>query len=192
LLSGVARKDIPAIPRKALFVGRLIEEKGFWPLLRAFIILRQRNVDVSLTLVGPGPLEEIQAFIDANQLTERVHLAGFQRDPGRFYAAADFVIVPSLWLEALGMVSVEARMYGLPVIYSRRGGLPRTQVDGLTGLSLAEVTPEHIADRVVALVSDPQRYTEMCRRALDGLDEFSIERMVEAYVRDYMLELASL
>jgi glycosyltransferase involved in cell wall biosynthesis len=179
-------------PRNALFVGRLIEGKGLWPLLRAFVILRQRNVDVSLTIVGSGPLEEIQAFIDANQLTERVHLAGFQRNTSRFYAAADFVIIPSLVLEALGMVSLEARMHGLPVIYSRRGGLPGTQIDGVTGLSLPEVTPERIADQVVALVSDPARYAQMCRRAADGLDEFSIERMVEAYVKDYVQALASL
>ena len=37
LLKGVERTEIPAVPRKALFVGRLIEEKGFWPLLRAFV-----------------------------------------------------------------------------------------------------------------------------------------------------------
>jgi glycosyltransferase involved in cell wall biosynthesis len=192
LLTGVARTEIPAVPRKALFVGRLIEEKGFWPLLKAFVLLRQRNIDVTLTLVGPGALPEIQAFIDANGLREMVKLEGFQRETRPYYQQADFVIVPSLWLEALGMVSVEARMYGLPVIYSRRGGLPGTQIDGVTGLALAQVTPEEIADKVAQLVSDPARYREMCRRASIGLGEFSIETMVDCYVNDYMQALATL
>ena len=192
LVPKTPRTDIPQVPRKALFVGRLIEEKGFWPLLRALALLKDRNVEVTLTLVGPGPLQEIQAFIDANMLTERVHLAGYQKDLAPFYRQADFVIVPSLWLEALGMVSLEARMYGLPVIYSRRGGLPETQTDGVTGLGLPEVTPEAIADQVVRLQSDPHRYAEMSRRAPMGLEVFSIERMVDAYVTEYLEELASL
>jgi glycosyltransferase involved in cell wall biosynthesis len=191
LLPSVERTEIPQVPRRALFVGRLIPEKGIWPLLRAFILLRERNVDVTLTVVGPGG-PEVQAFIDANLLQERVRLAGHRTDVAPFYRQADFVIVPSLWLEALGMVSLEARVYGLPVIYSRRGGLPETQIEGVTGLALAEVSPEAIADAVVELQSNPDRYAEMSRRARVGLEEYQIERMVDAYVGEYLNELAAL
>jgi glycosyltransferase involved in cell wall biosynthesis len=155
-------------------------------------LLRKRDVDVTLTMVGPGPLEQIQKFIDENGLHDHVKLAGYQKGTGPFYREADFVIVPSVWLEALGMVSVEARMYGLPVIYSKRGGLPGTQVDGVTGLALDAVTPEEIAAKITALVSDPARYAEMCRRAPQNLAEFSIEHMVDSYIRDYLGELARL
>jgi glycosyltransferase involved in cell wall biosynthesis len=192
LLPSVPPREIPVVPRRGLFVGRLIEEKGFWPLLKAYALLRKRDVDVTLTLVGPGPLEQIQVFIDENGLHDHVKLAGYQKSTGPFYEQADFVIVPSVWLEALGMVSVEARMHGLPVIYSKRGGLPGTQIDGVTGLALAEVTPEEIADKIMMLVSDPARYAEMCRRAPQNLNEFSIEHMVDSYVKDYQEELAKL
>jgi len=90
------------------------------------------------------------------------------------------------------MVSLEARMHGLPVIYSRRGGLPETQVEGVTGLALPEVTPEAIADAVIALRADPARYAEMSMRAPDGLEGYSIEHMVNAYVRAYLDELESM
>jgi glycosyltransferase involved in cell wall biosynthesis len=182
-------------PRRALFVGRLIPEKGLWPLLHAFRVLKERNVDATLTLVGGGPLEHIEQlerFIEDGKLRDRINVAGFQRDICRFYREADFLIIPTLVPEALGMVSLEARMHALPVIYSRRGGLPETQIDGITGLGLAQVTPEEIADTVVRLQSDPAGYAEMSRRAPAGLEEFSIEAMVDAYVRDYLEELASL
>lgn len=187
-----ARTEIPRVPRNALFVGRLIPEKGIWPLVRAFALLRERGVDVTLNIVGPGEQKELRAFLDAHRLNEMVTMTGHQTDVSRFYRQADFVIVPSVWLEALGMVSVEARMYGLPVIYSRRGGLPETQVDGVTGLALPEVTPAAIADAVVALQSDPERYAEMTRRAPVGLEGYAIEHMVDAYVREYLADLASL
>jgi glycosyltransferase involved in cell wall biosynthesis len=192
LLPSPPPREMPKVPRRGLFVGRLIQEKGFWPLLEAYALLRARNVDVTLTLVGPGPLDEIQKFIDGKGLKDHVTLAGYQKETGPFYEKADFVLVPSVWLEALGMVSVEARMYGLPVIYSRRGGLPGTQIDGVTGLALAAVTPEEIAAKVEQLVSDPARYAEMCRRAPQNLAEFSFDHMINAYVRDYLEELERL
>jgi glycosyltransferase involved in cell wall biosynthesis len=192
LLSGVARAETPKVPRKALFVGRLIPEKGFWPLLHAFVLLKKQNVDVTLTIVGPGPLEEVQAFIDANGISDLVKLAGYQKDPNPFYQQADFVIVPSQCLEALGMVSLEARMHGLPVIYSKRGGLPSTQIDGVTGRALAEVTPEGIAHQIVELISDRERYAQMSRAAPQRLEEFSIQTMVDSYLEDYMATLESM
>src|SRR6266545_5005326 len=88
LLNGVVRTDLPAVPRKALFVGRLIPEKGIWPLLEAFVLLQTRGVDVTLTIVGKGLDEDVRAFIAANKLTDRVQLAGHQTDVAPFYRQA--------------------------------------------------------------------------------------------------------
>jgi glycosyltransferase involved in cell wall biosynthesis len=179
-------------PIHGLFVGRLIEEKGFWTLLRAYSLLAARGVEATLTIVGPGPLEEIGKFLRENGLEGRVRVAGYQKDPGPFYEQADFVIIPTLVAEALGMVSLEARMYGLPVIYSRRGGLPETQVEGTTGLALGSVTAEEIAAKVVELQARPDRYAEMSRAAPGGLESFTIDRMIDAYVEDYVEALAAM
>ena len=43
------------------------------------------------------------------------------------------LIVPSLLQEALGIVVLEAYSHGLPVIGSRRGGIPEMVEDGVTG-----------------------------------------------------------
>ena len=185
-------RQLPAPPWKALFVGRLIPEKGIWPLLEAFVLLKRQDADVTLTVVGPGHLPDFEAFIQSNELSDRITFAGYQRDPGPFYEQADFVVVPSLWIEALGMVSLEARMHGVPVIYSRRGGLEGTQIDGVTGLALGDVTPEEIAKKVLAMISDPVRYAQMSQAALKGLTEFSIETMVDSYLKDYVETLSSM
>src|SRR5262249_46137957 len=92
-------------------------------------------------------------------------------------------VVPTIRQEALGLVSLEARMHGLPVIFSRRGGLPGTQIEGVTGLGLAAITAEDIASKIVSLVSDPARYARMCNRAPEGLEEFSIGRRMAGYLR---------
>lgn len=45
------------------------------------------------------------------------------------YLHAKLVIVPSIWYEAYGRVSAEARYLGVPVLVSRRGGLPESVVN---------------------------------------------------------------
>jgi glycosyltransferase involved in cell wall biosynthesis len=192
LLPKRSARKLSGVPRKGLFVGRLIPEKGIWPLLEAFVRLKERRVDVTLTVVGPGPLPEFEAYIQSHGLSDCVTLAGYQRDPGPFYDEADFVVVPSLWIEALGMVSLEARMRGVPVIYSRRGGLEGTQIDGVTGLALGEVSPEEIERKIIMLVSDPGRFATMSLAAPQGLEEFSIQAMIDSYLEDYQQAFGSM
>lgn len=189
---GLCEREASVVPRKCLFVGRLIPAKGIWPLLQAMVLLREKGADVQLTMVGRGMIDEVERYIRHNKLEDYVSLAGHQLDVQSFYGEADVVIVPTLVREALGMVSLEARRYGLPVIYSDRGGLPETQTDGVTGLKLTSPTAEDIARAVLSLQSNPDRYSEMRRRTQDGLHEFSMERMVRSYVNEYQSAFAAL
>lgn len=180
------------VPRKALFVGRLIPGKGIWPLLKAMVLLRKKQAEVHLTIVGRGMTDEIDRYIRENNLAEHVVLAGHQLDVEPYYRDADFVVIPTLVREALGMVSLEARLHGLPVIYSNRGGLPETQIEGVTGIKLKSSIAEEIAAAILSLQSDPGRYSQMRRRTQEGLSEFSIEKMVQSYVKEYESAFARL
>lgn len=51
------------------------------------------------------------------------------QSPGRVYAHAKLVIVPSRWHEAFGRVALEAQALGIPVVASARGGLPEAIAD---------------------------------------------------------------
>lgn len=45
-------------------------------------------------------------------------------EPALLYTIADVLLVPSVWPEPFGRVALEAQIAGVPVIASRRGGLP--------------------------------------------------------------------
>jgi len=55
-----------------------------------------------------------------------VTLLRCRADVGPLYERTALLIVPSIWEEAFGRVAVEAHGYGIPVVASRRGGLPDT------------------------------------------------------------------
>jgi glycosyltransferase involved in cell wall biosynthesis len=54
----------------------------------------------------------------------RVDILEHTPDPREFYALTRVLLAPSLWLEAWGRVAAEAMINGIPVLGTRRGGLP--------------------------------------------------------------------
>ena len=103
----------PPVAGKAriLFVGRLVVFKGLQLLIEAMRGLP----NAALTVVGEGHLlEEFQR--QAQGLD--IHFAGFHRDVEPFYRAADVFVMPSIGLEGLPLVSLEAMGRGVPCLFS--------------------------------------------------------------------------
>jgi glycosyltransferase involved in cell wall biosynthesis len=96
---------------RLLFVGRMVTVKGLQLLLDAI-----RDIpDISLTVVGDGPLLD-QFQNEAKEMD--VLFAGFQENVQPFYDAADIFVMPSIGLEGLPLVSIEAMGNGLPCLFS--------------------------------------------------------------------------
>ena len=138
----------------ALFVGRLVPEKGIDTLLQAW---RSASLpdDSRLALIGDGPLRVDGAGVVALGQLERKELPPF-------YAAADVLILPSIatatFREPWGLVSNEAMHQGTPVIASDQvgaaaGGLV---VDGETGLVVPAADATALAARISAAAQSPE------------------------------------
>lgn len=99
-----------------------------------------------ITMVGSGEVKGIKTFLALAELMPheefRVVGRGFKKkqignvlfhpfydDVANMYSDTKLLLVPSIWQEAFGKVSVEASSYSIPVIVSKRGGLPETVCD---------------------------------------------------------------
>ncbi len=89
-------------------------------------------------------------------------------------AAAD-VIVCSSEFESYGMVNVEAMASGKPVVSTRRGGPSETVVDGETGYLVDAGDAEALANRVIALLRDPD-----LRKRMGAAGRARVERRFSA------------
>ena len=63
-------------------------------------------------------------------------------------------IVPSLWEEPFGIVTIEAMMRGTAVIASNHGGGAECVADGRTGLLFAAGDSEALADAILRLIGN--------------------------------------
>ncbi len=148
-------------PLRVLFVGRLSEEKGVVDLLAALALLRRDGVSFHARIAGIGPqADELAAA--AAELDSSVRFLGWVNhdDLAEQYAWADVFVGPSIesstgWVEALGVVFIEASASGLPVITTDTGGMRDVIVDGETGFIVNEKSPQQIADKLMLLVANP-------------------------------------
>ncbi len=96
-------------------------------LARIAVVLNERRPDIPLLVVeGRGTSDALAKMrIDLSGLTNLNRMANTP-DPRDFYRVSRAVLVPSLWRESLGRVSMEAMANSIPVLASDRGALPET------------------------------------------------------------------
>lgn len=154
------------MPGARIVVGtmsRLSPEKGLPHLLRAIALLRDRGIDLELSLCGDGPSRgQLEKIARDLQLGDRVRFLGeiAHHDVPAVLQTFDIFAMPSTW-EGFGVSALEASAMQLPVVASNVHGIPDVVVDGRTGLLTPPANVAAIADAIERLALD----TEM-RRAM--------------------------
>ena len=148
---------------RVTFVGYFGEHKGVATLLDAFSLLPghfpQTVPPVTLQLVGDGPEHEAYlAQIEALGLHELVKFAGKVSPAGMpdIYRGSDIVVLPSIWDENQPVCLMEAMAAGLPVVASRKGGIPELIDHGENGLMFAANDPQDLAAQLALLITNPE------------------------------------
>jgi glycosyltransferase involved in cell wall biosynthesis len=107
----VADGKVPIV----LAVGRLVVQKDFGTLVRAFAAVR-KLCEARLLILGEGPLRpQLEAMVEQLGLQDAVSLPGFVDNPFAFMRRADLFVLSSAW-EGLGNVLIEAMVCGTPVV----------------------------------------------------------------------------
>jgi glycosyltransferase involved in cell wall biosynthesis len=70
------------------------------------------------------------------------------------YHLADIVVIPSIVVESLSRVGLEAMAAGKPLIGTNVGGTPEQIEDGVTGLLVPRKEPAILAEAIIKLLSD--------------------------------------
>jgi len=161
--------------RFILHVGTLQPRKNILTLLQAFAQLAEPDLDLVL-IGGKGWLfTDIFASAQALGLEDQVHFAGYVPDDllPLWYNAAACLVFPSLY-EGFGLPVVEAMACGTPVVASNSSSIP--EAVGEAGLLFEPQQVEACADRITAVLHDPQLSAKMRRLGLEQAGQFSWER----------------
>jgi len=171
-----------------LSVCRQVEKKGTDTLLRAFALVRRDFPDLSLVIVGDGPvLEQNKALARALQIESQVRFLGDVARPEvfPFFAACALFVLPSR-AEPFGLVLLEAAYFKKGIVGTRVGGIPEIITDGVDGFLVEPDGPVDMAQKMTVLLRDPQLAQMLGARAHQTLmTKFLWEDRVQEYLSLY-------
>lgn len=167
-------------------VGRLCPVKNHAMLLEAFAQAAEGKPEMTLLLVGQGPLKNRLADQAARLgLAKRVRFLGNRTDIPEILAAADVFVLASNW-EGNPLVVMEAMAAGNAVLCTAVGGVPELVTDGTTGRLIAPGDVDAMANVMRELVEDTtQRKALGVKAAREADQRFDVSHMVTSYTALY-------
>ena len=159
-----------------LGAGRLIKQKDFATLVRAFARVRERH-ESRLMIVGEGgDKEDLRALARSLGVEADVSFPGFVDNPYPYMKNSSMFALSSQW-EGLPTVLLEAMACGTPVVSTDCPSGPREILEGGRHGALVPVgDPEALARAIAAQLGKPAVPTAILRAR-----EFSLEAAVHGY-----------
>ena len=145
-------------PDRLLVVARLVREKGVGVALEAFARIATRRPAAHLAVVGEGPEREaLERRAVRLGIADRVQFLGHLslEQTHAQMREARVLIVPSIWMEALPLVTFDADALGLPIVATSLGGLPGAVDPARNGLLVEPGNSQAIAEAVEKILGDP-------------------------------------
>ncbi len=179
--SAVLPSEERSLPIRFGYLGRLVADKGLEMLLESVAQLPEGtwNLDVA----GRG-LAAYERYLHARYKASSIRFLGHVR-PEVFFSEIDVLVVPSVWNDPSPRVFSEAYAHGVPVIGSRRGGIPELVEEGRSGFLFDPGCPADLTAKMRWYVDNPHVIPRMqlaCRRKAESArPEDTVEQYLEVY-----------
>lgn len=129
---------------------------GGFDAVQAVALLAAKGIDVTLTMLRPGPLREHyvrQAREQGTAARLTIHEQLDHNQIASFISDHHLLIMPS-HQESFGVAALEASACGRAVVGTKVGGVPEVVQDGTTGLLVEPERPEALADAIAQLAAN--------------------------------------
>jgi glycosyltransferase involved in cell wall biosynthesis len=171
--------------KQVLYLGMLVESKGFWDLIRAVPYVLQETKDIEFRFVGDTSLPEAQAakeWVQEHSLDDFVKFLGpkWGDEKTQVLLEADIFAFPTWYpLEGQPAVVLEAMAAGLPIITTRHATIP--DMLGEEGaFYVKQRDPKDIAEKLCLLLR-----SEDVRRKMGLTNQ---ERFVQCYTLERLTQ----
>jgi len=135
-------------------VGRLVWDKGYHILLKAFKLVIDKDKDVKLVLVGDGPYSDVlKEKSRLYAIQDHVIFLGNRRDIPDLLNIMDLFVLPTLD-EGFGISIIEALLFNLPVIATNIDAVPEIIEDGVNGLLVPPKDPVALGNAINRLLEN--------------------------------------
>lgn len=179
-----------------IYCGRIIKEKGVKELVQAVNLIE--NKKIKLLIVGSinfalectdEYLRSIESFVKKSD--NKIKFTGYiaNEEVFKYYQIADVQVIPSIWEEAAGLVSIEGMLSGLPLIVTKSGGLNEYVSDECSiKISKEKNLVVHIKEAIEKLYNDKNMYNNMKLAGFKRSNYFKMNKYYEDILNIFLGE----
>ena len=178
-----------------VFSGRVNRDKGIMELIKAMNLLKDYP-HIKLMIIGStffGDATKDDDFTTglkdkAKPLKERIIFTGFipYSLMPKYLKMANVAVIPSIWNDPFPTTVLEAQAMGIPIITTRRGGIPEevTEENAIL-LKTDEHLVEKLATAILDLYNNPEKRKQMSAISLERSKLFD----KETYAKNFFAAL---
>jgi glycosyltransferase involved in cell wall biosynthesis len=161
-------------------VGRLVPWKGFSELIDVVAQLKDEIPDISLVIIGDGPLDaELKNKVAQLQLEDRIRLVGrLGKDAlGAAVKGSDLFVLNTSY-EGLSHQLLEVMDLGVPIVTTNVGGNPELITDGISGVLVEVGDSEGLASAIKQVAANESTQIRLTQNARIRIQDFSQDAVV--------------
>lgn len=166
-----------------IYAGQLEPIKGVKEMLDAFMEIDSHQIE--LIICGCGRLQNYAK--DCADKDSRIKYLGklSYLELEKIYKSGNVLMTPSKWEEPFGMVVIEAFIFGLPVIGSKRGGLQEI-IEGLNcGVTLDNVTKNELKKAISKMLDRRVIRNTILHRNEDKIVKYDNQMQIVDFINCY-------
>lgn len=172
---------------KFLNVGRFTYQKSQVDLLKAVNLLQKEFKKFHLTIIGEGEEKDnLVNYVAANNLKEFVNIESYKENIHIEILKCDVLVMTSRY-EGVPYVVSDSMALGVPVIHTDVGGVSNVICNNIDGLIVETGNIVEIKNAMKRIATDLELYQRIQENASRKIEEYSIQRMVNDYIKLYTM-----
>lgn len=170
-----------------LNIGRFTYQKSQEDLLKAANLLIKEFIDFHITIIGEGEEKEnLLKYVSCNNLTDFVTIESYKENIHKEILKYDVLVMTSKY-EGFPYVVSDSMAIGIPVIHTDVGGVSNVIRDKIDGLIVETGNIIKIKEAMKNIATDRDLYNRIQMNAFKKIEEYSIQRMVNDYMKLYTM-----
>jgi len=163
------------------YLGKINESKGISKLIDDFLLINPSLAE--LWIAGKGSTLYEEELKDRTKSRANISWLGFVK-PHELLENIDVLVVPSLWNDSAPVVILEAFSFGVPVIGSKRGGIPEF-VSQQAGWIFDPDQPGNLKKCLEEVIEYQDELSSYRNNVLNYVKTFYVENMISEYENLY-------
>lgn len=162
-----------------LYIGRIELKKNILGIIRAYNLLRIKNLSISSRLILVGDkgfgFEKIERMINSSQFKNDIILKGYVSESEKKYLLKNSAVLIFLsFYEGFGLPILEAQVAEIPIIVSNTSCLP--EIAGAGAIFVDPNNPGQIAEAMEKILQSQELRKRLIELGLKNIRRFSWEK----------------